>query len=130
MIPDAYRDLLERPLFAHLATVRPNGAPQSNPVWFVWDGTHIKMTNLKSRQKFRNTNREPRVSLSILDPENPYRYLEVRGVIERVEDDPDWAFYDSLAERYSRQPHSGPNRLPGQERIIQFMRPTRTFPRA
>src|SRR5437879_3843610 len=96
VVPDTHRDLLEKPVIAHLATVRPDGALQSNPVWFEWDGRHIKISQTRARQKMRNVEREPHVALSLTDPDNPYRYLEVRGVVERVEDDPEREFVDSL----------------------------------
>jgi PPOX class probable F420-dependent enzyme len=101
ILPESHADLLARPLFAHLATVRPDGGPQSNVMWFVWDGARIRMTHTKKRQKFRNLQRDPRVALSIADPDDPYRFLEVRGVVEQVEDDDEVAsFYRSLQERY------------------------------
>jgi PPOX class probable F420-dependent enzyme len=100
MIPDSHRDLLERPLFAHLATIRPDGMPQVNPMWFSWDGTFLRFTNTTTRRKFRNVTAEPRVAVSINDPDAPYRYLEVRGRVERIEPDPTGAFFLELAERY------------------------------
>ncbi len=87
--PASHVDLLERPTFAHFATVRPDGSPQSNVMWFAWDGERIRMTHTKSRQKYRNLGREPRVALSIADPDDPYRFLEVRGELERIEDAPE-----------------------------------------
>ncbi|MEE6259126.1 PPOX class F420-dependent oxidoreductase [Plantactinospora sonchi] len=99
--PESHADLLTRPLFANLATLRPDGAPQSNVMWFDWDGERIRMTHTRTRQKFRNLQRDPRVALSITDPDDPYRFLEVRGVVEKVEDDDAQAsFYRSLQERY------------------------------
>ena len=99
--PTSHADLLDKPTFAHLATIRPDGSPQSSVMWFAWDGEHIKMTHTKNRQKFKNLNEDPRLALSILDPEDPYRFLEVRGVLESIEDDDEVAsFYKSLQERY------------------------------
>ena len=99
--PESHTDLLDRPLFAHLATIRPDGSPQSNVMWYVWDGERIRMTHTKTRQKFRNFAHDPRVALSILDPDNPYRYLEIRGSVEKIEDDDAAAsFYQSLMQRY------------------------------
>jgi PPOX class probable F420-dependent enzyme len=66
-VPDSHADLLERPLFAHLATVRPEGAPQSSVMWFAWDGSRIRMTHTRTRQKFANLAREPRVLSGTLD---------------------------------------------------------------
>jgi PPOX class probable F420-dependent enzyme len=101
--PASHADLLERPLFAHLATVRPDGSPQSSVMWFDWDGAHIRMTHTKTRQKFVNLGREPRVALSIADPGDQYRYLEVRGVVASItDDDAEASFYRSLQGRYGR----------------------------
>lgn len=100
-LPAGFGDLLDRPVFAHLATVRPDGSPQSSVMWFSWNGDHILLTHTKSRQKFANLQREPRVALSIADPDDPYRYLEVRGTVASIEDDDAQAsFYRSLQERY------------------------------
>ena len=99
--PESHADLLTKPTFAHLATIRPDGAPQSSVMWFDWDGERIRMTHTKTRQKFRNLTEEPRVALSIVDPDDSYRFLEVRGVVEAVEDDDEQAsFYQSLQQRY------------------------------
>ena len=100
-LPEEFADLLERPLFAHLATVRPDGAPTTQVMWFGWDGERIRMTHTKTRQKYRNIEADPRVALSIADPDNPYRFIEVRGTVEKIEDDDAEAgFYKSLQQRY------------------------------
>jgi PPOX class probable F420-dependent enzyme len=100
--PATHVDLLERPIFAHLATVRPDGSPQVNPMWFLWDAGEgvIKLTHTRERHNYRYIQREPRVALSIADEADPYRYLQVRGVVERVEDDPTGGFYNVLQQRY------------------------------
>jgi PPOX class probable F420-dependent enzyme len=100
--PPSHVDLLERPIFAALATVRLDGWPLSNPMWFLWEpgvGV-IKLTHTTRRHTFRNIQREPRVSLSMADPDDPYRYLQVRGVVESIEPDPEGAFYQALQRRY------------------------------
>src|SRR2546421_6038721 len=100
--PETHADLLERPLFAHYATVRADGAPQVNPMWFLWDPERgvIKMTHTKTRHNYRNVRREPRVALSIVDPDDPYRYLQVRGVVESIEDDPTGSLHEVLQRLY------------------------------
>jgi PPOX class probable F420-dependent enzyme len=101
--PESHADLLENPTFAHLATVRPDGSPQSSVMWFAWDGERIRMTHTKTRQKFRNLADEPRVALSIVDPDDAYRFLEVRGTVESIEDDDaEASFYQSLQKRYGQ----------------------------
>ena len=100
--PETHVDLLERPVFGHLATVRADGWPLSNPMWFLWDPEirAIKLTHTKVRHTYRNLQREPRISLSIADPEDQYRYLQVRGVVVSVDDDPEGRFYQVLQQRY------------------------------
>jgi len=127
-VPDSHRDLLERPLIAHLATVRTDGGPQSNPMWFGWDGERIRLTHTRTRQKFRNLQAEPRVALSITDPADPQRYLETRGVVEAVEDDPAGRFYRRLRERYGVDPDAP---MPDAAvRVILVIRPTTVLARS
>jgi PPOX class probable F420-dependent enzyme len=100
--PEPYNDLLERPLFAHLATVTPDGSPLVNPMWFKWDSTAgvLKLTHTNQRHNFRHLQKNPRVALSITDPDNQYRYMQIRGTLDHVETDPEGAFYQSLQQRY------------------------------
>src|ERR1700745_979219 len=84
VIPESLADLLQRPLYAHLATVRPDGTPQVNPTWFRFDGEHLWLTATHRRQKHRNWQGQPAVALSVTDPDQPSRYLEVRGRVERI----------------------------------------------
>ena len=121
--PESYEDLLERPLFAHLATVREDGAPQVNPMWFLWDRgkDEILLTHTKERHNYRYVQREPRVALSITDPENQYRYLQVRGTIEKIEDDPTGAFYQVLQQRYRGTTSEVKDRA---VRVILHVKPT------
>src|ERR1700722_11449784 len=99
-LPETHCDLLERPLFAHLATLRPDGSPQSSVMWFAWDGEKVRFSHTSTRQKYRNLLRDGRISFHVQDPENPYRTLEVRGLVESMDSDLDAAFYRSLQERY------------------------------
>jgi PPOX class probable F420-dependent enzyme len=99
-LPDSHSDLLERPLFAHLATLRPDGSPQSSVMWFLWDGQRVLFSHTTNRQKYRNLLRDGRISFHVQDPDSPYRTLEVRGQVESMDPDPEAAFYRSLQERY------------------------------
>src|SRR5215471_11589870 len=100
VIPKTHADLLKSKAFAHLATTMPDGSPQVTPVWFDYDGQHVIINTAEKRQKDRNLQRDGRVALSILDPENPYRYLEVRGrIAERTTQGAD-ASIDALAKKY------------------------------
>jgi len=100
--PESHLDLLERPLFAHFATVRPDCSPLVNPMWFLWDGdaSVIKLTHTKRRHNYRYLQQHPRVALSIADPDDQYRYLQVQGVVEKIDDDPEGSFYQVLQQRY------------------------------
>ncbi len=123
-IPEGYESLLERPLYGHLATVRPDGAPpQVNAMWFSWDGELLRFTHTTKRQKYRNITANPAVAMSIIDPDNPpYRYLEVRGVVEEIVPDPTGSFYLELNDRYD-----GPLTEPPADkadRVILVVRPT------
>jgi PPOX class probable F420-dependent enzyme len=97
-IPEGHRDLLESTALAHVATIGPSGEPQNNTVWFDWDGEHVKFSQGKARQRYRNLDRDPRIALSIVDPKDPYRYLEIRGDVVRVEEDPDIGFIGAMAK--------------------------------
>jgi PPOX class probable F420-dependent enzyme len=99
-VPDSHRDLLERPLYGHLATIRPDGGVQVNPMWFTFDGQEIRFTHTVTRQKYRNLLANPALAMSVTDPDRPYRYLEVRGVLDRVEPDPEGKLFSELSARY------------------------------
>jgi PPOX class probable F420-dependent enzyme len=100
-IPDAYLDLLtQKKAFADLATLMPDGTPQVTPVWFDYTGGVIRVNSAKGRTKVRNMKEGAPVALSIVDPENPYRYLQVRGKVTRVIEEGASAHIDSLAKKY------------------------------
>jgi PPOX class probable F420-dependent enzyme len=99
-IPPALAPLLERPLFGALATVRPDDTVQVNPMWFEYDGEHIRFTHTNKRGKFRNLRRNPTMSLLLIDDQNPQSYLELRGRLVEVIDDPEGDFYVRLGRRY------------------------------
>src|ERR1700752_3506776 len=121
-IPKGYEAYLERPLYGHLATTRPDGNAQVNPMWVAWDSELLRFTDTSKRQKSRIIEANPHVAMSIIDPDNPFRYLEVRGVVEAVAPDPTGAFYLQLNDRYS-----GPLTEPPADkadRVILVVRPT------
>ena len=79
---DKYRDLFNKKAFAHVATIGAGGKPQVTPVWVDYDGTHIRFNTARGRVKDRNLKKNPQVALSIQDPDNPYRYVQVRGRVD------------------------------------------------
>ena len=121
-IPQQYLDLFHKKAFAHLATIMPDGRPQVTPVWCDFDGTFVQINSAKGRVKDRNMRRDPRVTLAIQDPDNPYRYLEVRGrVVEITEEGAD-AHIDGLAKKYLGV-DKYPNRREGEVRVIYKIQP-------
>ena len=125
VLPEGYMDLFEKQAFAHLGTLMENGSPQVTPVWVDYDGTHVRINSAKGRVKDKNMRRDPRVALSIQDPANPYRYLEVRGrVVEITEDGAD-DHIDKLAQKYLGKA-TYPFRRPGEVRVIYLIEPEKT----
>jgi PPOX class probable F420-dependent enzyme len=121
-IPASHADLLKKPAFANLATLNADGSPQVTPVWVDFDGKHVLVNTARGRVKTKNLAREPRVALSIADPENPYRYLGIQGkVVEMTEAGGD-AHIDAMAKKYLGK-DSYPYRAPGEVRVIVKIAP-------
>jgi PPOX class probable F420-dependent enzyme len=122
-VPDSFQDLLQKKAFAHLATVMPDGSPQVTPVWFDVEGDLIRVNSARGRVKDRNMRRNARVALSILDPDNAYRYLGIRGRVVEVTEQGADAHIDALARKYIGQDY--PFRQPGEVRVTYKIRPER-----
>jgi len=123
-IPEKFKDLLQKRAFANLATLMPDGRPQVTPVWFDYDGRYFIVNTAKGRVKDRNMRRDPRVSLAIMDPDNPYRYLEVRGRVAEVTEEGAVAHIDKLAKKYlgvDKYPYA----QPGEQRVMFKIEPER-----
>jgi PPOX class probable F420-dependent enzyme len=118
------RALLEKPAFAHLATLMRDGSPQVSPVWIDTDGTHLLVNTAEGRIKARNVRRDPRVALSLTDPQNAYSTLLIRGKVVEIRKDGADAHIDKLAKKYLGR-DTYPNRRPGEVRIIVVIEPTR-----
>lgn len=117
-VPATFTDLLTTKItFAHLGTSMKDGAPQVTPVWFSYDGTHILLNSAKGRLKDRNMRARPKVAMSILDPENPYRYLQIMGHVVEITEAGGDAHIDALAKKYIGQ-DTYPWRGPGEVRVI------------
>ena len=98
------RALIDRPNFAHLATLMPDGSPQSVPVWVGRDGDRLVVCTSEDSLKGRNTRRDPRVSLSIVDFRDPYEELQLRGRVVERRPDPDLAIMDPVSHKYIGKP--------------------------
>ena len=123
-IPDNYRDLFTKKAFAHLATVGADGSPQVTPVWCDLDGAHVRINTARGRVKDKNLKRNPRVALSIQDPENPYRYVQVRGRVTDMTEQGADDHIDALAKKYLGK-DTYPGRKAGEVRVIVTIQPDR-----
>ena len=125
VIPEKYVDLFSKKAFANLATVNPDGTPQVTPVWVDYDGTHVLVNSARGRRKDKNMETNPAVAISILDPDNPYRYLEVRGRVTEITEDGADEHIDKMAKKYLGQ-DKYPFRQPGEVRVIFKIEPLHT----
>jgi PPOX class probable F420-dependent enzyme len=121
VIPEKFQDILASTTVAHVATLGPRGEPQNTPVWFLWDGQRLRFSLTTARQKYRNLRRDPRVAVSLVDPQNPSRSLEIRGVA-RLEEDRDLSVVDSLARKYLGV-DKFPYHQPGDKRVVVVVEP-------
>lgn len=124
MIPDSHEDLLTRALYSHFASLRKDGSVQVNPTWHLYEDGVLLFTTSTARGKYHNVRRNPRVAISVNDPDQPYRYLEVRGEITEIRPDTSGAFFDRLAQRYGL-PYEPPV-ADAADRVVLVMRPEHT----
>jgi PPOX class probable F420-dependent enzyme len=119
-LPDEVRELLEARNFAHLATALPDGSPHSVPVWIGVEGDHVVFFTQPESRKARNLEREPRVAISLVDLENPYRSAQLRGrVVGTVEGEEALEIIDRLSVKYTREP------FPMRSGIVFLVEPER-----
>jgi PPOX class probable F420-dependent enzyme len=123
-IPQQYRDLFDKKAFAHVATVGKGDTPQSTPVWCDYDGTHVRFNTARGRVKDKNLQTNPKVALSIMDPDNPYRYIQVRGRVAEMTEKGADAHIDALAKKYTGADKYA-HRQPGEVRVMVKILPER-----
>jgi PPOX class probable F420-dependent enzyme len=122
VIPKTHLDLFDKKAFGSLGTTMQDGSPQVTPVWIDYDGTHVRFNSARGRVKDKNVRRDPRVSIALMDPENSYRYLEIRGrVVEITENGAD-AHIDALAKKYLGK-DKYPWRKAGETRVTYKVEP-------
>ena len=122
-IPQNYLDLLQqKKAFASLATVMPDGSPQVTPVWFDRKDGKFRVNTARGRVKERNMKEGSPVALSIMDPDNAYRYVQMRGNVSRITEEGADAHIDSLAKKYLGQ-DKYPYRSAGEVRVIYKIEP-------
>jgi PPOX class probable F420-dependent enzyme len=122
-IPDQFLDLLTgKKAFAHLATIMPDGSPQVTPVWFDFVDGAVRVNTARGRVKARNMSDGAAVALSILDPDNAYRYLQIRGRVRRATEAGASAHIDLLAKKYLGK-DKYPFARPGEVRVMYEIEP-------
>lgn len=129
IIPDSHRDLLDRPVFAAFTTLLPDGQPHSSVVWIDYDGEYVLVNTARGRRKDRNVAANHKVSVLSYDPDNPYRYLEVRGIVEEITEDGALDHIHKLSLKYTGRRYYGdfaPAERQSQEtRVIYKIRATK-----
>ncbi|MGN9841598.1 PPOX class F420-dependent oxidoreductase [Nonomuraea sp. H19] len=120
-LSEEVRKLLDGPNYATVTSLNPDGGPQSTVVWVRTDGDDVLFSTVKGRRKPRNFERDPRTSLLVIDPDDPYRYAEVRGRVTMTPD-PEGALIEELSQKYRGQSWED---KPGTERLIVRIRPDR-----
>jgi PPOX class probable F420-dependent enzyme len=121
-IPENFADLLQKPAFGSLVTLMPDGSPQVSPVWLDRDGDYILVNSAKGRVKDKNMRRDPRVAIAVLDPENPYRYMEIRGRVVDITEAGADAHIDKMAKKYLGK-DKYPWRKSNEVRVLYKVRP-------
>jgi len=122
MIPSSHADILQKKSFAHLATLMPDGSPQVTPVWVdVVDGK-IVVNSAKGRLKDKNLEHDPRVAISVTDPDNPYRSMTIRGKVVEIRTEGADAHIDKMAKKYIGK-DKYPGRATGEVRVLVTIAP-------
>jgi len=126
VLSDEQKQFFSKPNFGHLATLEPDGSPQVTPVWIDVDGDYILINTAKGRKKVRNVERDPRVSVEVVEQENPYSMLSVQGKVVGMTTEGADAHIDAMAKKYLGQ-DSYPFRQPGEERLILKIQPDKVI---
>ena len=121
-LPEAWKAMLQKPVFVHLATLMPDGSPQTSAVWVDLDGDRILVNSALGRIKDQNVRRDPRVGLSVVDPDNPYKTLSLRGCVVEITTQGADDSVDRLAKKYLGK-DKYPGRAPGEVRVIYRIEP-------
>lgn len=124
--------MLTGPVYAVMTTVTPDGQPENTVVWCSWDGEHVLVNSVVGRRKERNVRHNPHVALTVIDPNNPYRWMDVRGVVDEIAPDTDYAninahakLYQGVDEYYGG--YAPLSRRGTEERIVMKIKPVRVL---
>src|SRR6516225_8664838 len=121
-IPENYMDLFRKPAFGVLTTLMPDGSPQTQPVWVDFENGEVIVNSALGRQKDKNMRRDPRVAVTLMDPDNPYRYLEIRGRVKEITQDGAGEHIHKMAKKYLRQ-DKYPWARQGEQRVLYKIEP-------
>ena len=120
-IPEQYLDLFQKKAFGYLGTLMPNGTPQVTPVWLDLQDGYVVINSVKGQQKDRNIRTRRRVALCVSDPEDPYRYVTIRGPVVEITEQGADEVISRLAAKYTGDPHY--QKRPGEVRVTYRIRP-------
>ncbi len=120
--PETYLDLFNKKAFGSFTTLMPDGSPQTSPVWVDYQDGQLWVNSAEGRQKDKNVRRDPRVAVAIIDPDNPYRYVEVRGRVQDITNEGANAHIDKMAKKYLGQ-DKYPYAQPGEKRVLYKIKP-------
>lgn len=131
-IPASHLDLIAGPILSVMTTVNPDGKPENTAVWSSWDGTHILINTIKRRRKYRNIENNPHVAITALDPNDPYHWVDVRGVVESIVPDENYANIDAHTRLYTEHDvfyggYAAEERRGTEERVILKIKPERVL---
>jgi len=131
-VPDSHRDLLDGPVVVALTTLMPDNQPQSTPVWCLYDGQHVIVNTARGRQKDKNLSERHKATILAIDPQNPYRWIEVRAEVESMSEEDGEAVIDQMARLYrgAESYYGGvaPAELRGKEtRVTVRLKPLRVL---
>jgi PPOX class probable F420-dependent enzyme len=119
-VPEEYMDLFERPSFGNLATMLPTGFPHVTPVWIDYDGEHLLVNTARGRQKERNVARNPSVGVSVIDPDDFYRYLSAYGEVTDLREEGAVEHIHELSRRYTGEEYGNLDAEEGARVIIEI----------
>lgn len=119
LIPDSYRDLIDGPVHVSFATTMPDGQPQLSVIWCNSDSTHVLVNTVRGRQKDKNIARDPRVTILAVDPDDPYRFIELRGTVVDVTEKGGVEHIEELARIYTGDPGFYGYTAPSERRHLE-----------
>lgn len=131
-IPESHRDLIDGPIVVTFTTIMPDGRPQSTIVWCNSDDEYVLVNSAAGRRKDKNIRRDPRVTILSLDPNDVYRWLEIRGVVEEITEEGGVDHIDELARLYTNTPSyygyvTPAEQAPKETRVIYKIRPEKVL---